>query len=200
MADDTAGNRADRAEGNAGQYAGQRASQSGGQRAGQSAGQQAGQYGGATRAAGGLLTGVAAGVIMALVAMVHTFLFGLGFWLPMKLVAALYFGVGALIGGAGTVIAGILTHLAVAGAIGLVFGWALGNWIHKASGLAAGILTGVAIWALNTFVLLTWINPTMLDREMMGAGWWFVYHLVFGGLLLFTAPVIGALERWRARR
>ncbi|MEJ2217596.1 MAG: hypothetical protein P8099_13380 [Gemmatimonadota bacterium] len=155
------------------------------------------EYSAAVRLTGGMITGLVAGAIMALVAMCRALVMGLGFWTPMKLVAATYFGLGALIAGGGAVDVGIVTHLVLSALAGAVFGLLFGNWLHKASALAVGVLYGVAIWALNTWVVLPWLNVVMLQRELAGPGWWWTLHVTFGGFMLFMPPIVHALGRRR---
>ncbi len=147
------------------------------------------RYEGKTRAGAGIVAGLVAGVVMALVAMIRAGTLGLGFWLPMKLVAALFWGVEALIGGGGVVVVGILIHLTVAGVAGLLFGLVLGNRLNAGGALVMGAIYGVAIWALTTWGVLPVLNPVMLDRQMVAPGWWFGYHLIFGATL-FLMPLL----------
>ncbi len=74
-----------------------------------------------TRIGAGLVAGMLAGMAMGLVAMLRATAAGLGFWLPMKLIAALFWNVEALIGAAGVVFVGMI-HLAMAGGLGALFG------------------------------------------------------------------------------
>lgn len=153
------------------------------------------EYSASVRAAGGLMAGLIAGAVMALVAMFRALILGLGFWLPMKLVGATFYGVSALIGGGGVVDVGIVIHLVVSGVAGMIFGLLFGNRLHKASGLAVGIFYGMAIWVLNTWVVLPWLDVVMQQREMAGLGWWWTLHVIYGGLLLFMPPIVHALSR-----
>ncbi|MEJ2678756.1 MAG: hypothetical protein P8174_06750 [Gemmatimonadota bacterium] len=155
-------------------------------------------YSASARAGGGLIAGLIAGVIMALVAMFRSLVMGLGFWLPMQLVGASLYGVGALVGGGGVVDVGIVIHLVVSAVAGMIFGLLFGNRLHKASALAVGIFYGMAIWALNTWAVLPWLDVVMQQRVMAGLGWWWTLHVIFGGLLLFMPPMVHALGRRRA--
>lgn len=141
-------------------------------------------YSAGRRAGAGIFAGAIAGIVMALVAMVRAQVLGLGFWLPMKLVAALFWGVEALIGGSGVIIVGIVIHLVVAGFAGMLFGLVLGNRLTTSGALVLGVIYGMAIWAFNTWAVLPVLNQVMLDRQMIAPGWWFIYHLIYGALLL----------------
>ena len=146
------------------------------------------------RASAGLVAGVIAGVLMALTAMIRVATLGLGFWLPMKLVAAIAFGVSALIGGAWVILVGVLIHLAVAGGGGMLFGAAVGDRVSAGLAFAGGLAYGVLIWAFNTWIILPWANPVILEREMVAPAWWFVYHLVYGATLVLVPLLVAELR------
>lgn len=164
------------------------------------------RYSASARALGGAVAGMIAAVVMALVAMIRAAAGGLGFWLPMKNIAALFYGVDALIGGAGAAVVGIIIHLIVGAVAGLVLGLLAGNRLNVLTALIAGLVWGVVIWAVNTWIILPLVNQVMLDRVMTAPVWWLVYHLVFGGLLLLIPPLVRAFagrrhaERARAER
>lgn len=141
---------------------------------------------------GGVVAGVIAGVVMAMVAMIRASVLGLGFWLPVKQIAALWYGVDALILGAGAVWVGLLTHLVVAALYGLLFGTTVGRTGSMAGSFAGGLLYGVAIWAVMTWVALPLTNEVMLERVTLMPWWWFGYHLIFGGMLFLTPPLVNA--------
>ncbi len=135
---------------------------------------------------GGILAGLVAGTVMALVAMTTSAVAGGSFWLPMLAIAGTYYGPEALAGGAGAITLGALTHLVVSAFWGLLFAWVGGARISTGSAFFAGLLYGIAIWALMSFAVLPAINEVLLDRAMVEPGWWFGYHLIFGGMLLLT--------------
>lgn len=157
-------------------------------------------YGIAARAAGGLTGGVLAGIVMALTAMIRVATLGLGFWLPMKLVAGIVWGVEALIGGIGALVVGILIHLAVAGTGGMLFGVFFGRRLNAATALLLGLPWAAAIWVLNTWAILPWLNPVMLQRQMVAPMWWFGYHMVYGAMLFSVPLFIGVFGRRRSIR
>lgn len=143
---------------------------------------------------GGILAGLVAGIVMALVAMVASSVAGGSFWLPMLAISATYYGADALAGGAGTIALGVLTHLVVSAFWGLLFAWVGGARISAGSAFFAGLLYGIAIWALMSFAVLPAINEVLLDRAAIEPGWWFGYHLIFGGMLLLTPPLAQAFS------
>ncbi len=146
---------------------------------------------------GGLTAGIIAGLVMAAVYMIRDWAQGMGFWLPVKNIAATYYGVEALVGGGWTIFLGLVTHVVVSAFWGLVFAWVGGARISTGAAFFAGLLYGIAIWALMSFAVLPAINTTMLDRVSMQPGWWFGYHLIFGGMLLVTPPLARAFSSRR---
>jgi len=135
---------------------------------------------------GGPVTGVIAGVIMAFVAMLTTAAQGLGFWLVPKMIAATFLGVDALVGGAGAIILGVIIHLIVSALFGLLFAFLTPRIISASSDFGLGIIYGVIIWAVMTFIILPIGNEVMRDRVALMPFAWFVQHLVFGGSLALT--------------
>lgn len=139
----------------------------------------------------GILVGFLAGALMALVAMIRSAAVGLGFWLPMKLISGLYFGVDTLLGGAPAVVLGIGTHLLVACFWGIVFALVTRGRLLLPFGFAAGLAYGAAVWAIMTYLVLPWADPTMLARANVAMNWFFFYHLVFGITLGLGSSLAG---------
>lgn len=156
---------------------------------------------GASAVAGGVVAGLIAGMAMEIVAMVHAWAIGAGFWLPAYMIAALWYGEPALIGGADVIIVGMLTHFATAAAFGLLFGLIVGRDFSTGAALVAGLVYGVAIWAVMTYVTLPLFNSVMYERApSMMPGMWFILHLVYGAFLAFTPPLARAFENRTATR
>ncbi|MGH9704980.1 MAG: hypothetical protein ACRD4K_16515, partial [Candidatus Acidiferrales bacterium] len=125
-----------------------------------------------------------------LAAMIYSGATGAGFWLPMKNIAALWLGVYALVGGTGVVCLGILTHLVIAGGLGILFAMTTPRRAKSAAaGLIGGLLFGGATWLVMTFVLMPMLDPTMRARIAFTPGWWFVLHMIFGASLILI-PLI----------
>jgi hypothetical protein len=133
----------------------------------------------------GALGGLLAGLVMIVVAMVVSAGRGAGFWLPVRSIGALFFGVNALVGGAGVLAAAFAFHLAFATLLGSGFGTVVGR-VRAGSAFALGISYGIAIWAAMTFGILPAIDPTMSTRVGMIPVWWFAFHLIYGGMMLFV--------------
>lgn len=134
------------------------------------------------------VAGLVAGVVMAAASMLYSTVTGMGMWLPVRTISAVWYGVGALVGGAGVLAAGVITHMVVSAAWGAIFGLFVGR--KRTSGAAAGIglLFGAAIWGIMTFLVLTWLNRDMYERVMLHPWWWFGYHLLYGLVLGALTP------------
>jgi hypothetical protein len=134
------------------------------------------------------IAGLIAGLVMAAVLMAHAALTPLGVWLPVRNISAVWYGVGAYVGGAAVIVAGLLTHVVMSMAWGAVLGLFVGR--QRTAGAAAGIglLYGVAVWAIMTFLVLTWTNRDMYDRVMVHPWWWLGAHLVYGLLIGMLVP------------
>ncbi len=72
-----------------------------------------------------------------------------------------------------------------------------GNRLNAALALVAGMIWGIAIWAINTWLILPWLNEVILQRQMVAPGWWFVYHLIYGGMLFLGPPLARAFGHRR---
>jgi uncharacterized membrane protein YagU involved in acid resistance len=136
----------------------------------------------------GALAGLIAGIVMAIISMIVAASMGAGATMPLRGIAAALFGVDALVGGMGILVVGLMIHLAFSVVAGLVFAGIVGN-VRTGVAFAAGIVWGIIIWAVNTFGILPATNPTMSARSAMMPGWWFVFHLIYGGML-FLVPVL----------
>ena len=143
----------------------------------------------------GIVAGLLGGVLMAAVAMIQSAAVDLGFWLPLKLIAGLYFGVEALIGDGGVIVFGAITHLVTASLWGVVFAGLAGGRLHPGLAIIAGLGFGVAVWFIMTYAVLPFANPTMLDRVNLSMGWFFVYHLIFGATLALSPQMARGFHR-----
>lgn len=136
--------------------------------------------------------GLMAGLVAAIVGLTLSFAMGAGFWTPFKLLAASILGVDALIGGFGTVLLGGILHFAVAAFWGIVFAALVRRDTPQGRALAGGLLFGVCVWAVMTFIGLPVLNRTMVPRVAMSPAVWFITHLVYGACLM-RAPEL----KWR---
>jgi hypothetical protein len=140
-------------------------------------------------ATAGAVAGLVGGFAMILVAMIYSAIIGEGFTFPLKEIAATFLGVEAIIGGAGTIILGALTHFVVSAAWGAVFGLALPADSTSSASYGWGLAFGVGVWLVMSFVALPIFDPVMNDRVALYSGMWFAYHLVFGVVLGVTPEI-----------
>lgn len=143
----------------------------------------------------GIIAGLVAGAAMALLLMLASALGGMGFWHPLELHGAIFYGVDAILGGVGPALTGLVFHMFSCAFFGAVFGALLPidrmptNKRESGKSTGYGILFGVASWAFVTFLALPLLNQTMKDRVDLAPGWWFLSFLVFGPVLGIT-PVL----------
>jgi uncharacterized membrane protein YagU involved in acid resistance len=134
----------------------------------------------------GVLAGLVSGTGMALVSMLISTVFGDEAFFPMKLIGATFFGVEAIIGGLSVILAGLLTHYLLSVLFGVIFASLTKSEFTVFISFWEGIIYGVGIWSVMNYIVLPILNPTMNDRVALSPSSFFLEHLVFGGLLLFT--------------
>jgi len=137
--------------------------------------------------------GLAAGMVMAMWSMIVAAVAGQGFWAPVRAITAMLFGKEHAGGGwdPASVIGGAMLHMAFSMMAGVGFAAIIGRFTTRlavAGYVAAAMLWGLALWAINTFA----VGPAMPGGELMTSAmpaWsWFVGHLMFGaGLGLLYA-------------
>lgn len=143
----------------------------------------------------GALAGILSGIVMALVATIHSASVGAGFWTPVRAIAGTFYGENAFTGGFGPVLAGLVTHIIVSAGFGAIFGLMVRPTTRTSVAATSGLLYGIAIWFTMTYIVLPLVNPLMLGIVRPAMGWWFLEHLVYGGVLGITP----ALQRSDAR-
>jgi|GEM_PF-1859446 len=131
-------------------------------------------------------SGIVSGLVMALVAMLVSASAGHGFWFPPKLISGVLIGVNSIIGGPGSVMLGLIIHLAVSAFFGIVFGAVFGRVRDSRIAFTRGLVFGIGVYLFMNFLILPWANPTMNARVDLQPGWWFFEHLVYGGMLFMT--------------
>lgn len=137
----------------------------------------------------GVLSGILAGIVMGVLAMFVSRMEGQGLLAPLYQIGALFWGVNALVGGLSVAFVGLITHLVISGILGGIFAALTEGQHGPGPAFVGGIAYGITVWAVMTFLVQPWANPTMSDRTALTQGWWFLEHLAFGGML-FTTPLI----------
>jgi hypothetical protein len=136
---------------------------------------------------GGFLGGLYAGLGAGLIACLISGATGGGFAVPFRLTAASVMGPFALVAGPGAVALGAALYLAVSMLWGYVFATFVSRSTAWGAALWGGLLFGVAVWAIETFIGLPIVNAVKESRVAMMPGSWFLENLLFG-LLLYRTP------------
>jgi len=147
---------------------------------------------------GGGIAGILAGIVMAAAAMLYAAANGSGFLIPVRSIAATWYGASALVGGAGVLIVGLVTHLGTAAFGGVVFAALPSSRKSAIVALFSGLVWGVVVWAILSFAVMPWLNPTMYAGTVgKEPGWWFLLHLIYGGMLVVTPGVVRRVSTHR---
>ncbi len=139
---------------------------------------------------GGIIAGIIAGIVMAMFSMMHAGMTGMGFWTPLRLIAATLFGVDALVGTIGVLLMGLMIHMAVSAMFGVIFAVLIGRRSSGAAATGWGLLYGVLIWAMMSYLVVPATNTTMNVRLPLMSGAWFIEHLIFGVVLGITPAFV----------
>jgi hypothetical protein len=144
--------------------------------------------------AAGALAGFLGGVCMGILTMALSASAGMGFWHPIELMAGVFYGVDAILGGVGPAITGLIVHLVVFTGLGAIFGAMLP--LQQSSRTTGwGLVYGAVCWAVITFLALPLVNQTMKDRVDLAPGWWFAAFLLYGAVLGATPGIRLAIGR-----
>lgn len=129
---------------------------------------------------GGVIAGLLGGCFVALWAMASAAYTGYGAHFAFNLVGATFEGPEALIGGTGVVFWGLGVHLTVSVILGILYAFMVRPEVQNMTSLFGGIVYGMAILAMMTYVVLPWANPVLHQRVWMMPASWFFTHALFG--------------------
>lgn len=143
----------------------------------------------------GALAGLVGGLGMWLVTVLLTQALDLDSWLQLKVIASMVLG-SSVIGQAGfvagTVAVGMLLHLVVAMALGVIFEIGFRNIARLPSDMGvpelAGLVFGLLIWLIVYFVIAPIVSPVLLQ---IYAPAFIIQHIVFG---IVTGLIYGILR------
>jgi hypothetical protein len=139
----------------------------------------------------GIVAGITGAIVMAMWSMGYAAAQGLGFFLPMRLIAATFFGVEALVGGAGVLLAGMMLHFVTASAWGVLFALLLPRRAGYGLSLLAGLIYGaVVVLAVMTYGILPLLDPIMRERVELTMFSWIVTHVIYGVVLGLLTPFL----------
>lgn len=131
----------------------------------------------------GVVAGVAAGVGMAFWLVVYGAFTDLGALTPLKLIGGTFYGSDALGPGYGAAFWGLVLHLAVSGAFGVLFSAVISPRADPMVAVAAAVAYGLVVWLVMTFGVMPVVDPLMRPRVSTLSTAWFGAHLVYGAIL-----------------
>ena len=135
----------------------------------------------------GIVAGIAGAVVMALVAMIVSAANGAGFFTPVELIGATYLGVDWSNVAVWSAILGLVTHLVIGAAFGVLFVALTRNVANTGAKVAAGLAYGAAVYLFMTFLVMPWANPVMYAT--IDKGLFFLIHLAYGATLPVALPM-----------
>ncbi|HEY8428932.1 MAG TPA: DUF6789 family protein [Sandaracinaceae bacterium] len=135
----------------------------------------------------GIVAGIAGAVVMGAVAMIVSAVNGTGFFTPVQLIGATYLGVDWANVAVWSTILGLVTHLAIGAAYGVLFVALTRNIESMAAKIAAGLAYGAAVYLFMTFLVMPWANPVMYAT--IDKGLFFLIHLAYGATLPVALPM-----------
>lgn len=135
---------------------------------------------------GGVRAGLLAGAVMALFWGLASAAGGMGFWTPFKSVACTFLGVEGLIGGAGSVLLGLVLHFVTAAFWGVLFAGIIERDTPVPQAALSGVVYGVGVWAVMTYIGLPALDRVLDARATFAPLAWFLSHLVYGACLART--------------
>ena len=138
----------------------------------------------------GSVAGTLGGALFLIFAMGVAVLNGMDTLSPLRLIGATFVGAGALEGGAGVILYGLMLHIATAAAWGVLFAMILPKQATAGVALVAGFVYGLLVMLVMLYVVLPITNPIM--REAVdGTTSFSIEHLIYGGAL----ALVPALRR-----
>jgi hypothetical protein len=128
----------------------------------------------------GAAAGLIGGVLMAGWAIISALIHGQGPFAPFALFGATFVGIEALLGGPGAIALGIALHLCMSLLLGVVFAAIVGRDPVQSFAVFAGVLFGIAVLLVMTFVITPAVDPVLRERIPMMRGSWVIQHILYG--------------------
>jgi uncharacterized membrane protein YagU involved in acid resistance len=150
-----------------------------------------------SRLAAGIADGILSAILMMGFMMVYSSVTGAGVTMPLKALAALVYGVEALVAGSVAMLAGAGIQLGFSIVLGILFALFTSRRTSIVAALFAGIAVGIVIWVAMELIVLPYLNPTMAARIAPMPLAYFVAHLLYGIGLGMTPVFIRTFSRKR---
>lgn len=129
----------------------------------------------------GAVAGLIAGAAMLLFVCTASGWVGPGFLAPVKAFAGVVLRRGAIAGGSGATVLGLLVHGAASVCIGVAFtAIAVRERTGPMASVGAGILFAIGAWVLMTFVVARFLDPPLWELARAMPFTWFAAHVVYG--------------------
>jgi hypothetical protein len=135
----------------------------------------------------GLSGGMLAGLLMASAAILAATFAGLSPGYPLQLVAAILMGPSSLELGLGSALLGLVVHLLISGAWGVLYASMLPRGASYAYGAGFGLLFGLGAFLVMTYMVLPWLNP--VAWRAFAPLVHLPFHLLFGAALVAVLPL-----------
>lgn len=137
---------------------------------------------------GGAIAGIVGGILMAIFAMLYATATGMGFFGPLRMIAATLYGEGAMTAGADALLVGLIIHVVVSAFWGAIFGLLARRVTTAGAATGLGVLFAIGVLVLMTFIVVPIVNPVMHTEIPKMPVAWFIEHALFGvGLGLLPA-------------
>jgi len=145
----------------------------------------------------GIAAGIIGGGVMAAFMTVYAAITRDDMLMPLRVLGATFYGPGALAeNNAGILVWGFAVHLLTSSVLGVIFAWLAVPGIPPRAALVSGIVYGMLVLLVMTYLVLPWSNPTLYNRiPMMMSAWWMA-HILFG----MCIPLAPAFVRRSQRR
>jgi uncharacterized membrane protein YagU involved in acid resistance len=143
----------------------------------------------------GIAAGIVGGLLMISFMMTYARLTGAGLTMPLKELAALVYGVEALVVGPAALLTGASIQLGFAIVVGILFALCVTRRTSMVAALFAGTAIGIAIWLLMDLLVLPLTNPTMASRVALIPLAYFIAHVLYGLGLAVTPILVRAFSR-----
>jgi hypothetical protein len=150
-------------------------------------------------AGAGAVTGLVGGLLMLALILSYTAGLGMGVHLFPRAVAALFYDVDALVGGAGVVTLGYVVHFVAAMLWGIVFAWLIRPDTTLSGAFAWAVAYGVGVWLFMTYAALPILNPVLGARVLLMPVAWLIGHLFFAVGLSFAPRLRRMVSRMPLR-
>jgi hypothetical protein len=131
----------------------------------------------------GVAAGVLGGLGMAAFMMTYCAFTGAGLLTPLKLFGATFYRGSALGPGFGAAFWGLVLHLAVSAALGVLFSAMFRADTAPLFEVAAAIVYALFAWLILTFLVLPVVDPVMRRAVPSMSAAWFGSHVVYGSVL-----------------